>query len=164
MFRAYLITELTQLPIGSFVAPVSMIVHIIYGIEDDVIMTMPLVDVGSNHILILALEPFVRKLLSDFMSLFRRHFTDVKGLDQMTGKHLRHLHSLLRRKVSRPLKFLCRRVACSAPEGRNIEGIVGLLRVENIGNRLVYSSSDWLDFSNCHISPCLSFSSAISSA
>lgn len=29
---------------------------------------------------------------------------------------------------------------------------------------LVYSSSDWLDFSNCHISPCLSFSSVISSA
>ena len=164
VFLAYLITELTQFPIGSLVAPVGVEVHIIHGIEDDVIMAMSLVDVCSNHILVLALEPFVRKLLSDFMSLFRCHFTDVKRLDQMTGKHLRHLHSLLYCKVSRPLKFFCCRVACSASIGRNIEGIVRLLRVENIGKSLVYSSSDWLDFSNCHISPCLSFSSAISSA
>ena len=164
MFLAYLITELAQLPIGSLVAPVGMEVHIVHGIEDDVIMAMPLVDVGCNHIFVLALEPFVRKLLSNFMSLFRRHFTDVKGLNQMTGKYLRHLHSLLHCKVSRPLKFFRRRIACSTSVGRNIEGIVGLLRVENIGESFIYSSSDWLDFSNCHISPCLSFSSAISSA
>ena len=75
-----------------------------------------------------------------------------------------HLHSLLHCKVSRPLKFFRRRIACSTSVGRNIEGIVGLLRVENIGESFIYSSSDWLDFSNCHISPCLSFSSAISSA
>ena len=164
MFLAYLITELTQLPIGSPVASVGVEVHIVHGIEDNVIMAMPLVDVGSNHILVLALEPFVRKLLPDLVSFFRRHFTDVKGLDQMTGKHLRHLRSLLYCKVSRPFKFFRRRTACSTPEGRNIEGIVCLLRVENIGKSFIYSSSDWLDFSNCHISPCLSFSSAISSA
>ena len=82
-----------------------------------VIMTMPLVDVGSNHILVLALEPFVRKLFPDLMCFFRRHFTDVKRLDQMTGKHLRHLHSLLHCKVSCPFKFFCCRVACSASIG-----------------------------------------------
>ena len=164
MFLAYLITELTQFPIGSLVTPVGMEVHIVHSIEDDVIMAMSLVDVGSNHILIFALEPFIRKLFPDLMSFFRCHFTDVKGLDQMTGKHLWHLHSLLHCEVSRPFKFFCCRVACSAPIGRNIEGIVGLLRVKNIGESFVYSSSDWLDFSNCHISPCLSFSSAISSA
>ena len=164
MFLAYLITELAQLTIGSLVAPVGMKVHIVHGIEDNVIMAMSLVDVGSNHIFVLALEPFVCKLLSNFMSLFRRHFTDVKGLDQMTRKHLWHLHSLLYCKVSRPLKFFRCRITCGTPIGRNIEGIVSLLRVENIGESFVYSSSDWLDFSNCHISPCLSFSSATSSA
>src|SRR5574344_1190982 len=41
MFLAYLITELTHLPIGSLVAPVGMEGHIVHGIEDDVIMTMP---------------------------------------------------------------------------------------------------------------------------
>lgn len=39
-----------------------------------------------------------------------------------------------------------------------------LLMEAHIGESFVYSSSDWLDFSNCHISPCLSFSSATSSA
>ena len=164
VFLAYLIAELTQLLIGSLVAPVGMKVYIVYGIEDDVIVTMPLVDVGCNHILVFALEPFVRELFSDFMRFFWCHLTDVKRLNQMTGKHLRHLHSLLHCKGSCPFKFFCCRVACSAPIGRNIEGIVGLLRVKNIGESFVYSSSDWLDFSNCHISPCLSFSSAISSA
>ncbi len=78
MFLAYLITELTQFPIGSLVAPVGVEVHIVHGVEDDVIMAMPLVNVSCNHILILALKPFIRKLFPDFMSLFRRHFTDVK--------------------------------------------------------------------------------------
>ena len=38
MFFAYFIAELTQLPIGSLVAPVGMEVHIIHSIEDDVII------------------------------------------------------------------------------------------------------------------------------
>ena len=41
MFLAYLITELTQLPIGSPVASVGVEVHIVHGIEDNVIMAMP---------------------------------------------------------------------------------------------------------------------------
>ena len=59
---------------------------------------------------------------------------------------------------------ICRRVAGSASERGNIELIVSLFRVEDVGKRLVYSSSDWLDFSNCHISFCLSFSSVTSSS
>ena len=45
-------TELAQLPIGSLVASVGVEVHIVHGIEDDVIMAMSLVNVGSNHILV----------------------------------------------------------------------------------------------------------------
>ena len=52
VFLAYLITELAQLPIGSLVASVGVEVHIVHGIEDDVIMAMSLVNVGSNHILV----------------------------------------------------------------------------------------------------------------
>lgn len=164
MFLADLITELRQLPIGSPVASVGVEVHIVHGIEDDVIMAMPLVDVGSNHILVLALEPFVRKLLPDLVSFFRRHFTDVKGLDQMTGKHLRHLYSLLYCKVSRPFKFLRCGIAGSATIGSDIELVICFLRIKNVCESLVHSSSDWLDFSNRHISACLSFSSATSSS
>ena len=109
-------------------------------------------------------EEFVFKLFSDFMRHLRRDFSDVEGLNQVSGNHLRHLHPLLGGEVSRPLKFLCRRVAGSASERGNIELIVSLFRVEDVGKRLVYSSSDWLDFSNCHISFCLSFSSVTSSS
>ena len=100
---------------------------------------------------LLAFQPFVGKLLANFMRHLRRDFSDVEGLNQVSGNHLRHLHPLLGGEVSRPLKFLCRRVAGSASERGNIELIVSLFRVEDVGKRLVYSSSDWLDFSNCHI-------------
>ena len=164
MFLADFIAELAHFPVGSLVAPIGMVVHKIDSVEDDVIVAMPLVDVGGNHILILAFQPFACELLSDFMRLFRRDFSDVEGLNQVSGNHLRHLHSLLGSEVSRPFKFLCRRVAGSTAERGNIELIVRLRRVEDVGKCLVYSSSDWLDFSNCHISFCLSFSSVTSSS
>ena len=164
MLLADFITELAHFPVCPLVAPIGMIVHKVDGIEDDVIMAMPLVDVGGNHILILAFQPFVGKLLSDFMRHLRRDFSDVEGLNQVSGNHLRHLHSLLGSEISCPLKFLCRCVAGSTSERGNIELIVSLCRVEDVGKRLVYSSSDWLDFSNCHISFCLSFSSVTSSS
>ena len=164
MLLADFIAELAHFPVGSPVASVGMIVYKIDSVEDDVIMAMPLVDVGGNHILILAFQPFVGKLLANFMRHLRRDFSDVEGLNQVSGNHLRHLHPLLGGEVSRPLKFLCRRVAGSASERGNIELIVSLFRVEDVGKRLVYSSSDWLDFSNCHISFCLSFSSVTSSS
>ena len=45
VFLAYLIAELTQLPIGSLVAPVGVEVHIVHGIEDDVI-TLAVLAIG----------------------------------------------------------------------------------------------------------------------
>lgn len=164
MFLTDFVAELAHFPVGSPIASVGMIVYKVYGIEDDVIMAMPLVDVGGDHIFIPAFQPFVGKLFSDFMRHLRRDFSDVEGLNQVSGNHLRHLHSLLDSEISRPLKFLCSRVAGSTAERGNIELIVRLRRVEDVGKRLVYSSSDWLDFSNCHISFCLSFSSTTSSS
>ncbi len=131
---------------------------------DDMVVAMPFVDVGCDDILVLALEPFVGKLLADLMSDFRRDFAYIERLNEVSGNDFGDLRTLLCREISCPFKFLRRRIACSTSVGRNIEGIVCLLRVKNIGESFVYSSSDWLDFSNCHISPCLSFSSATSSA
>ena len=164
MLLADFVTELAHFPVGAPVASVGMIVYKVDGIEDDVIMAMPLVDVGSNHILILAFQPFICKLLADLMCLFRRDFSDIKRLDQVPGNYLRHLHSLLDGKVARPLKFFCRSIAGSTPKRGNIELVIRLLRIKDVGKRLVYSSPDWLDFSNCHISFCLSFSSVTSSS
>ena len=78
MLLADFIAELAHFPVGSPVASVGMIVYKIDSVEDDVIMAMPLVDVGGNHILILAFQPFVGKLLANFMSHLRRDFSDVE--------------------------------------------------------------------------------------
>ena len=153
-----------HLTIGFLIASVRMEVNIIDSVKDNMIVAMPLVDVRCNHILVLSLEPFVGKLLTDFMRLFRRDFINRKGLDQMSGDHLRHLHSLLSSKISCPLKFLRCGIAGSATIGRDIELVICFLRIKNVCESLVHSSSDWLDFSNRHISACLSFSSATSSS
>ena len=97
---------MAQLLVCSLITAIAVIVYEVHSIEDDVIMTMPLVDVGGNHILIFTFEPFVGKLFADFMRLFRGYFTYVKGLNQMTGDHLRNLHTALGGKISCPLKFL----------------------------------------------------------
>ena len=50
MFLTDFVAELAHFPVGSPIASVGMIVYKVYGIEDDVIMAMPLVDVGGDHI------------------------------------------------------------------------------------------------------------------
>ena len=78
MFLTDFVAELAHFPICPLVAPIGMVVYKIDSVEDDVIMAMPLVDVGGNHILILAFQPFVGKLLANFMSHLRRDFSDVE--------------------------------------------------------------------------------------
>ena len=81
MFFTDFVAELAHFPICPLVAPIGMVVYKIDSIEDDVIMAMPLVDVGGDHIFILAFQPFVGKLFSDFMRHLRRDFSDVEGLN-----------------------------------------------------------------------------------
>src|SRR5699024_9248816 len=102
------------------VTSVGMIVHKVDGVEDDVIMAMSLVYVGSDHIFILPFEPFVCKLLADFVRLFRRNFSNIERLDQVPGNYLRHLHSPLDDEVACPLKFFGRSIAGRTTEGGNI--------------------------------------------
>ncbi len=54
MLFADSVAKLAQLPVCPFVAPVAVIVYEVHDIEDNVIMAMPLVNVGSDHILIFA--------------------------------------------------------------------------------------------------------------
>ena len=78
VFLANLITELPHLTVGLLIAPVRMEVHIVDGIEDNMIMAMPLVYVGCDHIFVLAFEPFISELFTDLMSLFRCNFAHIK--------------------------------------------------------------------------------------
>ena len=100
------IAELAHFPICPRVTPIGMVVYKIDSVKDDVIMAMPLVDVGSDHILILAFQPFVGKLLADLMRLFRRDLTDVEGLNQVSGNHpvsYTHLDVYKRQGINRKL-------------------------------------------------------------
>ena len=164
MLFADRITELPQLSVCPLVTPVRMVIDKVHSIENDVVMAMSFVNMRGNHILVFALKPFVCELFSDLMSFFRRDLTDIKRLYQVTSDDGRNLRSLLCCKIARPLKFLCSRIVGSTSEGRNKQLIISLFRIDDVGDCFVYSSSDWLDFSNCHISFCLSFSSATSSS
>ena len=57
-----------------------------YRIKDYVIMDMPFVNMGSNHILVLSLQHFIRKLDTDLMSFLRRDFPRKKGLNEVVGE------------------------------------------------------------------------------
>ena len=58
----------------------------IHSTENDVIMAMLLVDVGSDDILILAAENFIDKLLPDLVGLYIADLTQIKGLYQMVSE------------------------------------------------------------------------------
>ena len=81
MLFADSVAKLAQLPVCPFVAPVAVIVYEVHGIEDNVIMAMPFVNVGSDHILIFAFKPFIGKLLADLMCHFRLDFTNIERLN-----------------------------------------------------------------------------------
>ena len=49
-------------------------------------MQVALVDMGSNHIGVLALQHFIGKLPPDLMGLLRRGFPRFKGLYQVMGQ------------------------------------------------------------------------------
>lgn len=55
MLFAYLVAELAKLSVGALVAAVTVKVHEVDSIEDDVIMAVAFVDMGSDHILIFPL-------------------------------------------------------------------------------------------------------------
>ena len=62
-----------------------MVVNKIYRTKNDMVMDMPFVYVGSQHIFVLPLCYRVGKLPPDFMGFFIIHFSRLKGLYQMVG-------------------------------------------------------------------------------
>ena len=64
----------------------------IHSTENDMVMAMLLVDVGSNDILILAAEDFIGKLPPDLVGLRIADLARLKGLYQMVGEIVAFLH------------------------------------------------------------------------
>lgn len=120
MFLTDFVAELAHFPICPLVAPIGMVVYKIDSIEDDVIMAMPLVDGGWRSHIHTCLSAIRRQTVFRFhAAISGMDFSDVEGLNQVSGNHLRHLHSLLGSEFQRPLKFLCGRIACSTAERGN---------------------------------------------
>ena len=162
VFFAEPVTCLAHIIVDFLVALVGMMIHKVHGIEDQMIMNMAFVNVGSQHILIFPAKDLICKLLADLMRKLWRYLANIKGLDDMAGNNFDGIHPLLLGNFSRPFKFLSRCLGCTSV-GRDKHFIVGLLRVHDVRKSLVQSSSDCFDLSNCHTSSSFPFSSTTSS-
>ncbi len=82
------VADAANLRIAFAVGNVLLMLCKIHSTENDVIMAMLLVVVGSNDILILAAENFIDKLLPDLVGLCIADLTRLKGLYQMVSDRL----------------------------------------------------------------------------
>ena len=97
--------------------------------EDQVVMNMIFVYMGSKYKFILAAQDFFCKLHADLMGLFRRDLPRLKGLDQMATQ----VRSLVDGMAAGPGKFDIRGLG-GAAIGRNKQLSVRLFRVADIVN------------------------------
>ena len=93
-------------------------------------MDVSLVDMGCNHILILAAENFIGKLFADLMGFSIFHLSRRKGLYQVMGKVVALVHGLPAGK----LKLNIRRFN-GAAEGGHQQLFVGLCRIGDVVQR-----------------------------
>ena len=98
-------------------------------IENQVVMNMIFVYMGSKYKFILAAQDFFCKLHADLMGLFRRNLPRLKGLDQVTAQ----VRSLVDGMAAGPGKFDIRSFGGTAI-GRNKQLSVRLFRVADIVN------------------------------
>ena len=149
VFFAKPVTDLTHIIVDFLVALVCVMVYKIHGIENQMIVDVTLIGMCRKHIFVLAFEDLICKFLSDFMGDFRRDFSRLKGLDNVSGFDLYIVHAFLRCYPPRKLKFLRGGFWRTGIAG-NIELPLGLAGVHNIVEGFVYSSSDSFDFSDRH--------------
>lgn len=73
----------SNLPIAFAVGDIFLMLGKIHGTENQMVMHMAFVDMGRQHIFILAAEDAVSKLLPDLMGFLRCDFPRFKGLYQV---------------------------------------------------------------------------------
>ena len=129
-------------------------------IEDDVAMGMGLVCVDCKHILIVALQETVTKLLSDLHSLFWCDFTGGKALYHVIGKDLCS-SCACSSDGAEVLAYSC--AVGSASIRVDIYAVDGLISVCDVSNCRADCCFDAMDRSNRQISPTSFFISVISS-
>ena len=115
--------------IASLVGMIVLVIRKADRIENQVIMNMIFVYMSGKYKLILAAQDFFCKLHADFMCLFRRDLSRLKGLDQVTAQ----VRALVDGMAAGPGKFDIRSFGGTAI-GRNKQLSVRFFRVADIVN------------------------------
>ena len=129
VFLAKPVGGTADIVIASLVGMIVLVIRKADRIENQVIMNMIFVYMSGKYKLILAAQDFFCKLHADFMCLFRRDLSRLKGLDQVTAQ----VRALVDGMAAGPGKFDIRSFSGTAI-GRNKQLSVRLFRVADIVN------------------------------
>ena len=129
VFLAKLVGGAADIVITPLVGMIVLVIRKADRIENQVVMNMIFVYMGSKYKFILAAQDFFCKLHADLMGLFRRNLPRLKGLDQVTAQ----VRSLVDGMAAGPGKFNIRRFGGTAI-GRNKQLSIRLFRVTDIVN------------------------------
>lgn len=129
VFFAKPVRSAADIVITPLVGMIVLVIRKADRIENQVIMNMIFVYMSGKYKLILATQDFFCKLHADFMCLFRRDLSRLKGLDQMAAQ----VCSLVDGMAAGPGKFDIRSFG-GAAIGRNKQLSVRLFRVADIVN------------------------------
>lgn len=86
MLLTELVTGTADLVVAALIGVVVLVINKADRIENQMIVDMPLVDVGGKYILVLTAQYFLRKLYTDFMGFFGGNFSRFKRLNQMAAQ------------------------------------------------------------------------------
>ena len=129
VFLAKPVRGAADIVITPLVGMIVLVIRKADRIENQVVMNMIFVYMGSKYKFILAAQDFFCKLHADLMGLFRRNLPRLKGLDQVTAQ----VRSLVDGMAAGPGKFDIRSFGGTAI-GRNKQLSVRLFRVTDIVN------------------------------
>lgn len=135
-----------------------MVVYEVYGTKNDVVMDMPLVNMGSQNIFVLSFCYCVGKLPPDFVRLFIVHFPRLKGLYQMMCEVVSFFKCLRQGKSK---LNICRFIG--AAERGNKDFFICLVGVLDIVKGFAQRAFNRLNLCNRHISASTPFISSMSS-
>ena len=159
IFPAQPVADAADLRVAFAVGNVLLMLRKIHSTENNMVMAMLLVDVGSNDILILAAKNFICKPPSDLVGLRIADLARLKGLYQVMGEIVAFLHG------KQPCFFKLK--VCGfhgAAERGHQQLIVGLCRINDIVNGFFQGAFDRMDLCNCHISAIAPLMSSMSCA
>ena len=85
MLGTQLIIQMPNVIVGLFTVMVFLMIDVICSTENDVVVNVSFVNVGSHNVRVFSFQKFIGKLYTDLMSFLIRYFSGHKCLYQMKG-------------------------------------------------------------------------------